>query len=120
MSKIVGVTVGTPINPEKIKPNADEIKGIVEDYLAENPVVGTPGKDGTDGSKWYIGTDVSNDTTAILMVTGAKVGDFYLNSSTNVYYLADTTGVWVRQGKLGMTDAETKAYIDDLIMKGEW
>lgn len=120
MSKIIGVTVGTTINPEKIKPNTAEIKGIIEDYFAENPVVGTPGKNGTDGSKWHIGTDVSNDSTAILKVTGAKVGDFYLNSSTNVYYLAGTTGVWVRQGKLGMTDAETKAYIDDLILKGEW
>ena len=38
--KVVGATVGTPINPDKFKPSDDEIKKAVDNYLAENPVGG--------------------------------------------------------------------------------
>lgn len=37
MRKIIGNTVGTNFNPDKVKPNADEIKKAVDNYLAENP-----------------------------------------------------------------------------------
>lgn len=37
MNKIIGNTVGTPYNPNKLKPTTDEIKQIVDDYLVENP-----------------------------------------------------------------------------------
>ena len=47
--KIIGNTVGTPMNPDKVKPTVNEIKEAVDNYLSENPVVGTPGKDGVDG-----------------------------------------------------------------------
>ena len=46
MRKIIGNTVGTPYNPNKLKPTTDEIKKSVDEYLKDNPVVGTPGKDG--------------------------------------------------------------------------
>lgn len=45
MSKIIGATVGTPINPDKFKTPVDKIKEAVDAYMDENPVVGTPGKD---------------------------------------------------------------------------
>lgn len=38
MSKVVGITVGTPINPDKIKPKPTEIEEAVEKYLSENPI----------------------------------------------------------------------------------
>ena len=38
--KIIGNTVGTTLNPNKVKPTADEIKQAVDIYLAENPIEG--------------------------------------------------------------------------------
>ena len=43
---IAGKPLVTPDNPNKMKSSADEIKQAVDNYLAENPVEGTPGKDG--------------------------------------------------------------------------
>lgn len=50
--KIIGVTVGTPMNPNKVKPTPDEIKNAVDEYLAENPVVGTPGENGINAEMY--------------------------------------------------------------------
>ena len=39
--KIIGITVGTPMNPEKIaSPSDAQIKEAVNDYLDKNPVTG--------------------------------------------------------------------------------
>lgn len=46
MSKIIGATVGTPMNPDKLVPPVDKIKEAVNAYMDEHPVEGTPGKDG--------------------------------------------------------------------------
>lgn len=56
------------------------------------------GDTGADGTKWHSGTAVTADNTPILMVSGAKIGDYYLNTNTYNYYLADSTGIWVKQG----------------------
>ena len=37
--KIIGITVGTPMNPDKIaSPSDEQIKTAVNEYLDENPV----------------------------------------------------------------------------------
>ena len=70
---------------------------------------GDTGAVGADGTKWYSGTAVTTDSAPILSISGAKVGDFYLNTSTFDYYLAGTDGVWVKQGCLKGDKGDTGA-----------
>ena len=51
MSKIIGVTVGTPTSPDKIREivggsgggvTEEQVASAVESYLEKNPVAGTP------------------------------------------------------------------------------
>ena len=172
MSKIIGNTVGTTYNPEKIKPSADEIKEYVFGYLETNfdgilpsgadgskwfvkamtigerppsditepgakegdillstvtydlfvltegvwklrgnikgaqgdkgdtGAQGDKGTKGTDGATWHLGTTVEHEGEAILEVSGAKIGDIYLNTNSFEYFLAAPTGDWKKQGCL--------------------
>ena len=67
--------------------------------------------DGADGTKWYSGTVVSTSSFPILSVPGSKIGDFYLNTSTYDYYMADSSGVWVKQGNLKGKDGDSGVYV---------
>ena len=91
MSKgIIGVTVGTPINPEKFRASPEEIQAAVEAYLAENPV------EGGVGSRWFYG-EIGRGHTGILTmfdaseVPGSKDGDFYLDTATKTVYKSNGT-----------------------------
>lgn len=60
---IIGATVGTPMNPNKLKPGADEIKEAVDKYLEENPVEGVQGPQGEVGPQGPVGeTGPKGDT----------------------------------------------------------
>ena len=81
--KIIGITVGTPYNPQKIKPTPDEIKDAVDTYLAENPV------EGTADIQWFTN---ARDLTKIPLETipGSKKGDMLYNTTTGKLYQANT------------------------------
>lgn len=60
MSIIAGKPLVTPYNPNKMKPSGEEIKQAVDSYLAENPVEGTPGKDGDSTLICSTTTEITN------------------------------------------------------------
>ena len=57
---------------------------------------GNPGINGEDGSMWFIGDVLENQDESVLYsatVTGAKVGDYYINKYTgSIYTCEDVTG----------------------------
>lgn len=54
---------------------------------------GQPGENGTDGARWFFGTEF--DAAIIYPVTGAKKGDLYVNTNTNnVYQLGDSNWIY--------------------------
>lgn len=58
---------------------------------------GETGAAGADGTKWHYGTAVSGTESSIMMPTGtgAKTGDFYLNTTTgNVYVSTNGETFW--------------------------
>ena len=53
------------------------------------------GQDGKDGSMWFTGTLVTGTGDSIVReVTGTKVGDLYLNTSTSDIYECTATSTW--------------------------
>lgn len=91
---IIGVTVGTPINPKKFKASPEDIQAAVDAYLTENPV------DGNDGVQWFYGEygkgqnngeDVLFQEFNVSVVPGSKAGDFYLNTHTKRLYQSNGT-----------------------------
>lgn len=79
MDKIIGVTVGTPTSPktiaDKLKPVLDEqIAEAVDKYLEDNPVAGTPGKDGEDGKDGQDGAPGKDGTSPVVAVSAITGG----------------------------------------------
>lgn len=72
---------------------------------------GDPGADGAagaDGTKWHYGTAVSGTGSSIMMPTGtgAKTGDFYLNTNTgNVYVSTNGETFWKYLGTMKSSSA---------------
>lgn len=81
--KIIGITVGTPYNPQKIKPTPDEIKDAVDTYLAENPV------EGTADIQWFTNDRVLTKIP-LETIPGSKKGDMLYNTTTGKLYQANT------------------------------
>ena len=79
-------------------------KSAFDLYKEENPTyTGTlsdwletlKGQDGTDGTMWFTGTLVTGTGDSIAKeVTGSKVGDLYLNTSTSDIYECTATNTW--------------------------
>ena len=91
MSKgIIGVTVGTPINPEKFKASPEDIQAAVDAYLAENPV------EGGVGSRWFFGEigkghDVLISQFDVTSIPTSKKDDFYLDTYKKSVYQSNGT-----------------------------
>ena len=86
---------------------ASELGGAVEDALAAAKASGEfDGADGADGAKWFSGTQVSIDGGfPVNLVTGAKAGDYYLNTTSGNVYKAGAS-VWAYEGNIkGATGA---------------
>ena len=62
---------------------------------------GDPGTNGTNGATWYTGTAVTgtNSSGISASVSGSKAGDFYLNTSWNVYK-ATAANTWGYVGNI--------------------
>lgn len=84
---------------------ADQLAPAVNDALAQAKASGEfDGKDGADGSRWFSGTQVSIDGGfPVNLVTGAKTGDYYLNTFTGNVYKAGSS-VWAYEGNIKGAD----------------
>lgn len=114
----------------------DEDLGIVDSLIAEFTAIREQvlngefnGKDGKNGSKWFVGTLVSGDGSPMMGTLGEVSGDFFLNTDSWDVYRAGTNrwslignikGDKGDKGDPGMTEAEIKSYIDEAILNGEW
>ena len=92
---------------------SDQLAPAVEDALAQAKASGqfdgADGKDGADGSRWFSGTQVSIDGGfPVSLVTGAKTGDYYLNTTTGNVYKAGAT-VWEYEGNIKGVSGDTGA-----------
>jgi len=87
--------------------------------------VGEKGENGADGTIWHSGTAITGTGEEIMMpVSGAKAGDFYLNTDTGELYVATLSGEWwkyittLRTGDGSYTKAEIDAimgsYVNDI------
>lgn len=83
--KIIGRTVGTNINPEKLKAEFDPTSAI-EEALAEVKSSGL--FDGKDGAKWHSGTEQGNGLPTIMISPDVKDGDYYLCTTNGDVYVA--------------------------------
>lgn len=71
---------------------------------------GPKGDPGERGATWHVGTDITGTGTGIsYYLSGAKIGDLYLNTSTcNVYKCISDSGIWdYTCNIMGGTDGET-------------
>jgi hypothetical protein len=100
---IIGLTVGTPINPKILKPTTTEIEAAVANYLEENPVEGqapiisaSPTPDGT----W-----IAVNGEDICFIPHGQDGD----NGVGIYSIERTSGT----GAPGTTDTYTITLTDN-------
>lgn len=78
---------------------------------------GENGTPGADGSTWHSGTEVSGTGDVTAAVSGAKPGDFYLNTQTGAVYGcisedAEQTQLWRYKIGIGNGTAEGVSIAD--------
>ena len=72
------------------------------------PLTSLKGADGKDGATWISGTAVTTENVASVVVPNAKVGDFYLNTSTwDIFQKQDTA--WTHIGNIKGAQGDTGA-----------
>jgi hypothetical protein len=69
------------------------------------------------GSKFFAGTEVDQYNLSTASVEGAKIGDFYLNTTTGIVYAKNAEVGWTRtEGSLQGPIGESLKFIDSFII----